>query len=166
MKWLTLVLACLLIPVSFAQTWKPVVFKAAGVTFQMPTPPQSSSRTDHDGGIAVKSHMWISSSPTANYVTSISMVPKSAPSSFIANMIEGIKKGFLESTSATVKSDKQAVYAGVTGRQVTFSTPSGANGALWIVRRGNNVLTMTVAKKGTSYDAERAKFFGSLKLAK
>jgi len=164
MKWLVLFLTVLLSQIGFAQRWQPVTYKEGGLTFQVPNKPQTTNRTDQQGNVSVPSKMWISNTPNANYVVSISTIPKSVSSSFVPEMIEGIKKGFLDSTNGNVTSDKQATYAGVSGRQISFKTSNGAYGALWIIRRSNRVITMTVAKNATNYEAEKAKFFGSLKI--
>jgi hypothetical protein len=165
MKWLGVFLLTVVSAVVLAQGWKTISSKEAGLQFSVPAEPKASSRTDADGGYSVPTRMWIATGGNTNYVVSVSFIPNNAPSSFSANMVKGIKKGFLDSTSGKIVADKPATYAGVSGQQMTFSTPTGVKGDVWIITRGKKVITFTIAKAaGSSYSAEKAKFFGSLKL--
>jgi hypothetical protein len=162
MKWIWVLLASLATSLVLAQGWKTVSSKEAGLQFSMPSAPKPSTREDKDGDFAVQTRMWTAQG-NANYVVSVSFIPPNAPSQFIPNMITGIKQGFLRTTSGKVVSEKPATYAGVTGKEIVFTTAGGAKGSLWIITRKLKVITLTVAKQG-DYQAERKKFFGSLKL--
>lgn len=162
MKWLSVLVITLIASVSFGQTWKTISSKEAGLTFSVPTTPQSSTRTDQ----GVQSRMWISSSANTNFVVSVSFPPAKAPATYAKQMSDGIKTGFLNSTNAKAVSDKTASYAGISGREIIFKNPSGVHGSLWIINRNNKIYTMTIAKKSSAFQAEQKKFFGSLKLSK
>ena len=164
MKFVLALLCAVSFSLASAQTWKTINAKDSGISFMVPAVPKASTRTDKDQGISINTKMWISNAPTANYVVSVSVVPASAPARYIDNMIEGIKAGFLNSTSGTALSDKSATYANIKGREITFKTASGATGALWIINRNHKVTTLTIAKRSGSYTAERSKFFNSLRL--
>lgn len=162
MKWLSVLVISLIASVSFGQSWKTITSKEAGITFNVPTTPKSTTRTDE----GVQSRMWVSSAGNANFVVSVSFPPAKAPATFAKQMSDGIKGGFLKSTNATAVSDKTATYAGISGREIIFKNPSGVHGSLWIINRNNRIYTLTIAKQSTAYQADRKKFFGSLKLTK
>ena len=164
MKWLGVFLLTVVSAVVLAQGWKTISSQEAGLQFSVPAQPKASSRTDSDGGYSVPTRMWVASAGNANYVVSVSFIPGNAPATFSSNMVKGIKKGFLASTGGSIVSDKPATYAGIAGQQMTFSTPSGVRGDVWIISRGKKVYTLTIAKQAGNYNAEKAKFFGSLKL--
>jgi hypothetical protein len=162
MKWLSILVISLIASVAMAQNWKTIASKEAGITFNVPTTPQSSTRTDE----GIQTRMWISSSGNSNFVVSVSFRPSNAPANFDKQMADGIKKGFLNSTGATATSDKPATYAGVKGREIVFKNPKGVHGAIWIISRNNKIYTLTVAKQSSAYQAEQKRFFNSIKLSK
>lgn len=165
MKWVAILCLALVASFASAQSWKVISSQEAGLKFSVPTQPKTSTRTDTDRGYSVQTRMWLSQS-TTNYVVSVSFLPKGSPAGFSKNMVEGIKTGFVQSTGGKVISDKTATYAGIAGRLVTISVPSnGVTGALWIVQRNSKIYTFTVAKKGQSLEAEKTKFYGSVKLS-
>lgn len=166
MKWLTVLIVTLAASLTFAQGWKTVSSKEVGLTFSVPSTPKTSSRTDKEGNYTIQSRMWVSQASGANFVASVSIIPTNAPAALGQNMIKGIKKGFLNSTSAKVVNEKAATYAGISGTQITFKNPQNVQGALWIVNRGSKIFTFTVAKQNANYSAEVKKFFGSVKLAR
>jgi hypothetical protein len=162
---LFIALSCaLLATFAIAQNWRSITVRDAGLSFSMPVLPQASQRTDQDGKYSVKTRMWVGSQPNSNYVLSASQVPANAPKSFAVSMKEGMVKGFVNSTGAKVESDKTAKYGSVSGRQILFTTASGAKGALWIVERGKRIYSLSMARQGAAIDPDRLKFFGSLKL--
>lgn len=162
MKWLSVVLISLIASVAFSQAWKTVSSKEVGLTFSVPTQPQSSTRTDQ----GIKTRMWKSESGDTNYVVSVSSIPGNAPPNFGKEMSDGIKTGFLNSVNGKATSDKAATYAGVKGREITFTAGNGAKGALWIIDRGNRIYTLTVANRKGVYQAAQKRFFSSLKLTR
>jgi hypothetical protein len=164
MKWIGILCLALVTCLSSAQAWKTITSQEAGLRFSVPVQPKTSTRTDTDRQYKVQTRMWLAQS-TTNYVVSVSFLPKNLPAGFRRNMVEGIKTGFVQSTGGKVVSDKTATYAGITGRQITITVPSGVNGAIWIVERPTKVYTFTVAKQGGSYEAQKSKFFGSIKLS-
>jgi hypothetical protein len=149
---------------SFAQGWRTITVRDAGLSFSMPVLPQASKRTDQDRNVVVQTRMWVGSQPNTNYVVIASTVPPNAPAGFAKNMKEGMLKGFLNSTGSKVDSDKDASYGKVKGRQITFTSAAGAKGALWIVERGRRIYSLSMARQKGAIDPDRAKFFGSLKL--
>jgi hypothetical protein len=147
-----------------AQTWKPMTDKELGLTVSLPSQPQASQRTDKDGKVTIKTKIWISSLVDSNYVVSVSILPPKMPAAAAKKMVDDVKMGFLNSVGASAKSDKTAVYAGISGREVTFEAANGARGALWVVLRGGKMITLTLAKKAGSYAADQKRFFSSLRL--
>jgi hypothetical protein len=164
MKWVAILCLAVIACLAPAQAWKVITSKEAGLKFSVPVQPKTSTRTDTDRGYSVQTRMWLAQS-TTNYVVSVSFLPKNMPAGFSKNMVDGIKSGFVQSTGGKVVSDKIATYAGITGRQISITVPSGVNGALWIVQRNSKIYTFTVAKQGKSYEAEKAKFYNSIKLS-
>lgn len=164
MKWVAILCLALVACLAPAQSWKVISSNEAGLKFSVPVQPKTSTRTDTDRGYSVQTRMWLAQS-TTNYVVSVSFLPKNMPAGFAKNMVEGIKTGFVQSTGGKVLSDKTASFAGIAGRLINISTPAGINGSLWIVQRNSKIYTFTVAKQGKSYEAERTKFYGSVKLS-
>lgn len=162
MKWLSVLVISLIASVSFGQSWKTITSKEAGLTFNVPSNPQSSTRTDE----GIQTRMWIASSGNSNFVVSVSFKPANAPANFDKQMADGIKKGFLNSTNATALSDKSATYAGIPGREIVFKNSKGIHGSIWIISKNSKIYTLTVAKQSSAYQAEQKKFFNSLKLTK
>ncbi len=165
MKWIVALFVVAISGLAPAQAWKSIASREAGLQFSVPSQPQTSTRTDKDGGYSVQTRLWISSAGNSNYVVSVSFLPKDVPAKFTQNMIDGIKSGFLKSTGGTATSDKPATFARITGRQIEFSTSAGVKGAIWIVKNLNKVYTFTVAKQDGKFQAGREKFFGSIKLS-
>lgn len=147
-----------------AQGWQTISSKEAGFKVNVPTQPQTSSRTDKDGQYSIQTRIWVASQGPSNYVVSVSFLPKGAPAQMTNNMIAGIKSGFVRTTGATVVSDRPATYSGIAGRHIAFKTAAGVVGAMWIVTRSNRVYTLTLGKQKGTYQAEQAKFFGSFRL--
>jgi hypothetical protein len=147
-----------------AQGWITLKPAEAGFSVQVPSKPQTSSRNDQDQGVSVKTQLFVSVTSSANYVVSVSYLPRNAPSSFSKNMMDGIKKGLLSSTGGTATSDGPQSYNGYNGRLVRFKTGNGANGAVWMFSSGGKVYTLTLGKKSGSNDAEIKKFFGSFRI--
>lgn len=163
MKRIATLLLLLLSALLFAQGWKPLTSSDGKFTVQIPGKPQASSRTDQDGGYSIVTKMWVSGVADSNYVVSVSFLPGNVPPQFTKNMMDGIKSGFVKSTSATVVSDKPQAYNGLSGRLIRFEIPGKAKGAMWVAAKAGKVFTLTLAKGSGDYGSDLSKMFGSFK---
>ena len=160
-------LALLLLPAlasAQAPKWATFTAKGDGFAVLLPAKPTMTPTSNSAEGISAETHNYVARTASVTCVVTRSKFSNNVTPAVMKNIADGIKKGLLGSVQGTATADRKVSYGGRSGRQVDFRSANGASGSLWIVEApGRVVFTLTIAGVKGASEADRKRFFASLR---
>ena len=148
-----------LVAVAQAPKWKPYSAAQDDFTILMPGPTQIQSQKTQ----GVTTRVYLSFGRPFVCAVTKTVLPASTRASDVAQMTSAMKTSMMAVSHSTATAVHSTRYGGLAGSQTDFKSPNGT-GSVWTARTAHAVYSVMIAKQGGASAAEKALFFGSLRL--